>query len=64
MNVDELAATAEANGWTVERLAVLFEYKWDELSSGDKTVTGIIDRAIVDGDDIEWIREMVEVAAN
>lgn len=60
MNGDELAAIAEANGWDVYQLAELFEYVWDELSPGDKTVTGIIDRAIVDGDDIEWIREVVE----
>jgi hypothetical protein len=60
MTGDELTATAEANGWDVYQLAELFEYTWDELSPSDKTVTGIIDKALVDGEDADWIREVVE----
>lgn len=63
--LDELTATAERNGWDYLALMNLFEYKHDELNgAGEKCVRGIIEKAITDGDDPEWIEEMVEENPN
>lgn len=56
---EHLATLAAGNGWDYLDLAALFQYRHDELNPEDKSVAGIIDRAIEHGDDVEWIREMV-----
>lgn len=54
-----LADIAVRNGWTASDLAMLFGYEWDELNPVEKSVAGVIARALWDGDDSDWIKEMV-----
>ena len=54
-----VSALAGENGWDYLELMALFGYKRDELESGDKSIYGIVCRAVADGDDLEWIEEMV-----
>jgi len=58
-NKDDLASLATRNGWTAARLAQLFGYTWDEINPDEKSVSRLISKALADGDDPEWIAEML-----
>jgi hypothetical protein len=57
--VTPLAELAKLRKWSLDDLAALFGIVWDELLPTEKSHEGIIRRAIVKGDDPEWIGEML-----
>jgi hypothetical protein len=55
--VRKLTNLATNNGWTPEGLRELFEIPGDRVQS--RTLEGMIRQAIEEGDDPEWIGDMV-----
>lgn len=62
MTIEKLAQLAEQNGWDLLNLQSLFDIPTDRVVS--KTTEGLIKQAIEEGDDLEWIEEMVSKPAH
>lgn len=58
-HVPGLAKLAAQNGWSPSNLIELFGFGPDRVD--DRSISGIIAKAVKEGDDAEWIEEVVSL---
>jgi hypothetical protein len=60
--IERLATLARNNDWTAFGVADLIDLDWDRVHV--KSMEGVIKQAIEEGDDIEWLEEMLSSYPN